>query len=102
MGGRGTSAALVTDQLVNPVAGMIVTLAVTSGGGSVTPNTVTTGSHGVAAVTTWTMGLGPGQNTLTATAAPSGISGNPGTFVATATLLWDSRQPSTACWLGPC
>src|SRR5439155_305090 len=48
---------IVHDANGNPVAGVAVTFAVASGGGSVTPTTpVTTGADGIAAVTSWTLG----------------------------------------------
>lgn len=59
---------LVTDGAANPVTGVPVTFAVASGGGTVVPTTpVTTGSTGLATVTSWTLGATPGPNTLTAT-----------------------------------
>jgi hypothetical protein len=63
------------------VAGVQVDFAVTSGGGSITGATATTNSAGVAAVGSWTVQLG--ANTLTATAAGTGVTGNPVTFTAT-------------------
>lgn len=74
----------VTDANGNPVAGVGVTFAVASGGGSVNPTTpVASDANGIAAVTSWTLGAVAGPNTLTATAAGTGISGNPATFTAT-------------------
>ncbi|MEP7001494.1 MAG: Ig-like domain-containing protein, partial [bacterium] len=55
----------VLDQLGTPMAGVAVTFAVASGGGSVTGATAISASNGVAAVGGWT--LGAGNNTLTAT-----------------------------------
>ena len=75
---------IVRDQFNNPVAGVSVTFAVASGGGTVDPTTaVTTGADGIAAVTSWTLGATAGTNTLTATS--SGLTGSPVTFTATAT-----------------
>ena len=75
---------LVTDANANPVQGVSVTFAVASGGGSVSPTAaVTTGANGVASVSSWTLGLGAGENTLTATS--SGLAGSPVTFTATGT-----------------
>src|SRR5207245_6214434 len=55
-----------------------------SGGGSVVPTTaVTTGTNGIATVTSWTLGPTAGPNTLTATS--SGLTGSPVTFTATGT-----------------
>jgi hypothetical protein len=74
----------VTDADGNPVAGVGVTFAVASGGGTVNPTTpIATDANGVAAVTSWTLGAVAGPNTLTATAAGAGITGNPATFTAT-------------------
>lgn len=58
----------VTDANGNPIAGMVVTFAVTSGGGSLGSNSATTNSAGVAVVDRWTVGTTPGTNTITATA----------------------------------
>ena len=77
-------AVLVTDQFGNPVSGTSVTFAVGSGGGSVVGGAATTGTNGIAAVTSWTMGTVVGANTLTATS--TGLSGSPLTFTATATV----------------
>src|SRR5207249_1352921 len=75
---------IVRDANGNPVAGVSVTFAVASGGGSVTPTTpVTTGANGIAAVTSWILGPTAGPNSLTATA--SGLAGSPVTFTATGT-----------------
>lgn len=74
----------VTDADGNPVAGVAVTFAVASGGGSVNPTTpIATDVNGIAAVTSWTLGAVAGVNTLTATANGTGITGNPATFTAT-------------------
>ncbi len=73
----------ITDADGNGVSGVSVTFAVTAGGGSVSGATTTSGSTGVAAVTSWTMGSGTGTNTLSATAA--GLTGSPLTFTATST-----------------
>ena len=67
----------------NPVAGLAVTFAVASGGGSITGASQTTNASGIATVGSWSLGTAPGTNTLTATATGSGIAGNPVTFTAT-------------------
>ena len=68
----------------NPVSGVAVTFAVASGGGSVLPAAaVTTNASGIAAATSWTLGVVAGANTMTADAAPAGITGDPITFTAT-------------------
>jgi hypothetical protein len=68
----------------NPVAGVPVTFAVASGGGSVEPATpVSTNAEGVAAAASWRLGAVAGANTLTATVGGTGVSGSPVTFQAT-------------------
>ncbi|TMF11992.1 MAG: hypothetical protein E6I38_04120, partial [Chloroflexi bacterium] len=75
---------IVRDANGNPVAGVSVTFAVASGGGTVSPTTpVTTNASGIAAVTSWTLGPTAGPNSLTATA--TGLAGSPVTFTATGT-----------------
>ncbi len=77
----------VTDIGGSPVAGVVVTFALTGGGGSMVPNspaTVTTNAAGIAALTSWTLGVTPGANTLTATV--SALTGSPVTFTATGTV----------------
>jgi plastocyanin len=76
---------LATDGFGNPVAGVTVTFAVASGGGSVTGPVQTTGENGAAFVEGWTLGPSVGPNTLTATA--DGLAGSPITFTATATVF---------------
>ncbi len=80
---------VLTDQYNNPVSGVAVTFAVTSGGGVVDPvSAILTNAAGVAQVTSWTLGATPGANSLTATAAGGGIAGNPVTFSAKAVCCW--------------
>src|SRR5207245_2799925 len=75
---------IVHDANGNPVSGVAVAFAVASGGGTVVPATaVTTGTNGIATVTSWTLGPTAGPNTLTATS--SGLTGSPVTFTATGT-----------------
>ncbi len=57
----------VKDANGNDVTGVIVTFAVTSGGGSVTTTSVATNAAGIATAGTWTLGTRAGANTLTAT-----------------------------------
>ncbi|HKW40094.1 MAG TPA: Ig-like domain-containing protein [Gemmatimonadales bacterium] len=89
---------IVKDANGNPVAGVAVTFAVASGGGTVAPTTpVATGANGIATVTSWTLGTTAGTNTLTATSGT--LSGSPVTFTATgtpgtATTLVFSVQPT--------
>ena len=74
---------LVTDADGNAVSGVPVTFQVTSGGGSVVPETpVNTNAQGVAAATSWTLGPAAGSNTLSATSP--GLTGSPVVFTATA------------------
>lgn len=79
-------AVAVQDQFGNAVAGESVTFAVPLGDGTVSPVTpVLTDASGVATATSWTLGTLAGPDSLTATAASPGISGNPVTLTATAT-----------------
>jgi hypothetical protein len=72
---------VVRDVLGLPVAGVPVSWAVTSGGGSITPAQSTTDAAGIAtAIRT----LGDTAGTQTATASVSGLTGSPVTFAATA------------------
>jgi len=64
-----------------PKAGVQVTFAVQSGGGSVTGGVRTTDAAGVATVGAWTLGQTAGTNTLSAAAAD--VSGSPLVFTAT-------------------
>jgi hypothetical protein len=74
----------VSDQFGNPVSGVSVTFAVTSGGGTVNPTSpVTTDAAGRVRAVSWTLGNSAGANSLTATSA--GLTGNPLTFTATGT-----------------
>jgi len=70
---------IVRDGLNAPVAGVSVTFAVASGGGSITGATATTNVSGIATVGSWTLGPAVGANTLTASV--SGLT--PVTFSAT-------------------
>ncbi len=74
--------AVATDQFGNPIAGVAVTFAVTSGGGSITGPAQTTDVTGMARVTSWTLGAGVGSNTLQATST-LGLTGEPVVFTAT-------------------
>lgn len=79
-------AVVVTDNGGNGVAGVNVTFAVATGGGTAVPTTpVVTLATGIATATSWTLGTTPGTNTLTATAP--GVPGSPLTFTATGTSL---------------
>ncbi|HEX6250342.1 MAG TPA: Ig-like domain-containing protein, partial [Gemmatimonadaceae bacterium] len=84
---------IVRDQFGNPLAGVTVSFAVTAGGGTRSPATVTTGANGVAQLSSWTLGSAAGANTLTATA--SGLAQTV-TFNATGILVASSVQATTA------
>ena len=58
---------IVRDGTGNPIAGVRVTFAVTSGGGLVNGGNAVSNTLGIATVTSWTLGTTPGTNTLTAT-----------------------------------
>ena len=73
---------LAEDPFLNPLAGFSVAFGVGAGGGSVTGGDATTDAGGVAGVGSWTLGVNPGQNTLTASGAS--LSGSPQSFTATA------------------
>jgi adhesin/invasin len=72
---------IVRDANNNAVAGVSVTFAVASGGGSATGVLQTTNANGVATIGSWTLGTAMGANSLTAIS--SGLSGSPITFSAT-------------------
>jgi hypothetical protein len=74
-------AVLVRDGAGRPFAGAEVTFAVTGGTGTVTGTTSTTDAAGLAEVGSWI--VGSGANSLSATVAGAGITGNPVTFNAT-------------------
>ena len=50
-----------------PVSGVVVTFAVTAGGGTITGSPATTNALGIAALTAWKLGNAIGTNTVTAT-----------------------------------
>jgi hypothetical protein len=70
----------VTDASNLPVSGAAVTFAVVAGAGSVTGGTTTTNTNGIAQVGSWTLGIAPARNTMTATVTGTGIVGNPVTI----------------------
>ena len=75
------------------MAGVTVTFAVTGGGGTVTGASQVTDASGKATVGEWVLGPNTGGNTLTASVAGSGITGNPVTFTATGTGGGPRRTP---------
>jgi hypothetical protein len=84
---------IVKDQYGNPVAGVSVTFAVGTGGGSLTAGSATTNASGIAAVGSWTLGTTAGSNTLTATS--TGLTGSPLTFTATGSVGTASKLAIT-------
>lgn len=85
--GRAVSVApsvVVTSSSQSPLAGVTVSFAVGTGGGSITTSTAITGADGIATLSgAWTLGTSPGTNTLTASV--TGAAGSPVTFTATGT-----------------
>ncbi len=73
---------IVRDASNNPVSGVTVQFAATSGGGVVAGATQVTNAAGIATVGSWTLGGALGTQTLSATAA--GLIGSPVSFTATA------------------
>jgi adhesin/invasin len=71
----------VRDASGNNCPGVVVTFAVTAGGGSITTASATTNTSGIASCGAWTLGTTAGANTVTATCA--GLTGSPVTFTAT-------------------
>ena len=71
---------IVKDASNAPVSGVMVTFAVTSGGGSITSPTVITAANGIATVGSWTLGTTAGPNALSATNGSLTV-----TFTATGT-----------------
>jgi len=90
----------VTDAGGNPVAGATVTFSVLSGGGSITGPNQLTDALGLAVVGSWTLG-GSAPNSLVATVAGTGITGNPVTFTAqSATQIGITSAPAGPLTLG--
>ena len=71
----------VNDALGHPIPGVIVSFAVTQGGGSASAAADTTDAAGRASVS-WTLGAVAGPNGVSASIAGSGVSGNPAIFTA--------------------
>jgi large repetitive protein len=86
----------VTDADDNPIQGVLVTFAVTGGGGTVSPTApVATGTNGIAAVTSWRLGPVAGPNQLTATVSGTGVAGSPAVFTATGAVGGANRLAFT-------
>ena len=83
---------VVRDQFGNPLPGVNVAFAVTSGGGSLTPANATTSSDGSARPVSWMLGSTPGLNTASATVA--GLS--PAVLSVSGNLAASSVQAATA------
>ena len=69
IGDAFSPAVIVKDQRGAGMQGVVVTFAVASGGGSVTGESATTNTFGIAQVGSWILGATPGLNTLTASVA---------------------------------
>jgi hypothetical protein len=69
VGSTLTPAVTVVDNRGQPVANVVVTFAVTGGGGSIAVSSVTSGATGTVSPGTWTLGTQPGANSLTASTA---------------------------------
>ena len=82
----------------NPIVGVSVSFAVTSGGGSILPTSaIVTDLDGIAALTSWTLGASQGQNTLTA--STSGFSSL--TFTALGSEDLKATITSSGTWTVP-
>jgi len=68
---------IVSDATGNPMSGVTVTFAVTTGGGTLTGNHQTSNASGIATVGSWTLGTAAGTNTLVASAGNLSV-----TFIA--------------------
>ncbi|WP_420130540.1 leishmanolysin-related zinc metalloendopeptidase [Longimicrobium sp.] len=75
-------AVLVKDGAGNPLPGRAVTFSITGGGGTATDAVVTTDAAGIARVGAWMLGSVADLNTMTATVAGTGVTGNPANFQA--------------------
>jgi alpha-tubulin suppressor-like RCC1 family protein len=93
-------AVVVRDAQTNPIPGVEVVFAVTTGGGSINDGgqtqAVLTDASGIAAVSDWTLGAAPGSNGLSATVSALGVTGNPVGFTATGTTV----TTPTFSWTG--
>ena len=88
---------LVTNAAGQPVAGVSVTFAVLSGGGSITGSSATTNAVGIATAGAFTLGVSPGTNTLSASVVdlPSVIFSATGTAGPTLVLSSNAVSLST-------
>ncbi len=101
-GGAVTTApsVLVTNTVGQPVAGVSVTFAVLSGGGSITGASATTTNAGIATAGTWTLGAAPGTNTLSASVAGLPSVTYSATGTASPTLVLSSNAVSLSALTG--
>ncbi len=76
---------LLTDQALNPIAGVSVTFGITGGGGSIQGSPAVSDVNGIAAVISWTLGAAPGPNAATAFTIGVTADGSPVDFTATGT-----------------
>lgn len=72
----------VSDKYGNPIEGVSITFAVTSGGGTATGLAQTSNVSGLARVGSWTLGSTAGSNTLSANSLDLNLHGSPVTFTA--------------------
>jgi hypothetical protein len=77
----------VVDESDNPVPGVRILFEVTGGGGSVTGQTQTTGTTGVARVGSWQLGTSGGVHSLRASVEGAELDGEPVQFQATASAF---------------
>lgn len=87
-------AVAVQDQYNNGIAGQQVTFAVTAGGGSVTPASLTTDASGVASGALWRLGNKGGAQAVTATTVTGG-------FATTFTATVQTSYPLVLHTFGP-
>lgn len=101
----------VTDAANNPVPGVLVGFAVTSGSGAISHSVVTTNANGVAQLLYWTLGPIGGTHTVAARAITSSTSGvgvtasTAGTVdvsrIAGSTLVFTAEvAPAAVTWIG--
>jgi PKD repeat protein len=83
----------VLDADNNPIPGRAVTWIIGEGGGSVSPETSTTDGQGMAS-SQWTLGPGPGRNTVSAVVSGVGVAGfNATASKASSSVAIVSHQP---------
>ncbi len=97
---------IVRDGQGNPVPGIVVSFAVTAGGGTILPATsVVTNGSGVATLTSWVLGTVAGTSNNVVQASVGGLTGSPVSFTASAlagpaALLAIIAQPSATASVG--